>query len=64
MQRPFQLITVYRPHPDGSCKYFIKHLSSLIKPINRDRCDLVMIGDFDSEYKNKKNYQKIRYFYS
>ena len=52
-QRPLELVAVYRP-PDGSVKTFSKTLFQLIEPVNRDRVDLIIMGDFNIDYLNKK----------
>ena len=58
-QKPIELIAIYRP-PDGSAKEFSKTLAKLIEPINRDRVDLVIMGDFNIDYTNKKKLTKFR----
>ena len=51
-QKPIKLISIYCP-PDGSIKEFTRTLSKLIEPIDQDRSDLVIIGDFNIDYSNK-----------
>ena len=53
-QKPIELIAIYRPL-DGTPKEFTKTLHKIIEPIDRDRNDRVIMGDFNIDYTNKKS---------
>ena len=53
MQRRINLIAIYRP-PDGKYKEFTRHLTGMLKQIDRSRSDTILIGDFNIDFNNKK----------
>ena len=53
-QKPVDFILVYRP-PDGTDNEFVNKLCKLIKPLNRERNNIDILGDFNIFLKNNKN---------
>ena len=53
MQKLINLIGVYRP-PDGKPNEFVKHISCILNQVDRARSHLLVIGNFNLDYRNKR----------
>ena len=61
--KPLLICCIYRP-PDQDCARFISELGDCLSKIDLDKCELILLGDFNVDQYNgcKQNKQKLMNF--